>query len=67
MGGEVLRRTYRYDGTGNVERYTDFDGGTEYVFREWTACVEAHDPLGRQRFSSAAAGTTCWGVDPGGT
>ncbi|MCB9661869.1 MAG: hypothetical protein H6726_29785 [Sandaracinaceae bacterium] len=43
----MLRRTYRYDGTGNLERYTDFDGGTwEYVFREWTACVEAHDPLG---------------------
>ncbi|MCB9661889.1 MAG: RHS domain-containing protein [Sandaracinaceae bacterium] len=69
MGGEVLRRTYRYDGTGNLERYTDFDGGTwEYVFREWTACVEAHDPLGGvTRFERSGWNDLLGVVDPGGT
>ncbi|MCB9661885.1 MAG: HNH endonuclease [Sandaracinaceae bacterium] len=69
MSGQEVRRTYRYDGTGNTERFTDFDGGTwQYVYREWTQHVEEVDPLG----GVTQLEHTPWDrltrvVDPGGT
>jgi YD repeat-containing protein len=69
MAGGVHRRTYRYDGTGNLERYTDFDGGTwEYVYREWTQHAEARDPLGAvTRFERSGWDDLLGVVDAGGT